>query len=137
MKWRSANIKELKGLETQATPRRLEGLAPQRGAGAARGVRGRAGAAEGAVQHLRWLGWSYRGFLKQEYPQSSSIFIGFFTINHPFWGTPIYGNPHILISKICCGMVFARFYGDMEKKKTKRNHNIIYIYDIHSYVFSL
>ena len=26
----------------------------------------------------------------------SSILIGFSTINHPFWGTPIFGNTHIL-----------------------------------------
>ena len=26
----------------------------------------------------------------------SSIFVDFSRINHPFWGTPIYGNPHIL-----------------------------------------
>jgi hypothetical protein len=25
----------------------------------------------------------------------SSILIGFFITNHPFWGTPIYGNPHM------------------------------------------
>ena len=27
-------------------------------------------------------------------PKSSS-FIGFSTVNHPFWGTPIYGNHHL------------------------------------------
>ena len=26
----------------------------------------------------------------------SSILIGFSIINHPFWGTSIFGNPHIL-----------------------------------------
>ena len=25
----------------------------------------------------------------------SSIFIGFSIINHPFWGTPIFGNTHV------------------------------------------
>ena len=25
----------------------------------------------------------------------SSISIGFSIINHPFWGTPIFGNPHL------------------------------------------
>ena len=24
-----------------------------------------------------------------------SILVEFYTINHPFWGTPIYGSPHI------------------------------------------
>ena len=28
-------------------------------------------------------------------PKSSTL-IGFSLINHPFWGTPIYGNPHVL-----------------------------------------
>ena len=26
----------------------------------------------------------------------SSILVGFSIINHPFWGTPIFGNPHML-----------------------------------------
>ena len=29
-------------------------------------------------------------------PPKSSILIGFSLINHPFWGTPIFGNTHIL-----------------------------------------
>ena len=28
-------------------------------------------------------------------PPKSSIFIWFSIINHPFWGTPIFGNTHI------------------------------------------
>ena len=27
----------------------------------------------------------------------SSILIGFSSINHPFWGTPIVGNTHVLL----------------------------------------
>ena len=27
----------------------------------------------------------------------SSILIGFSIINHPFWGTPIFGNTHMLV----------------------------------------
>ena len=30
----------------------------------------------------------------------SSILIGFSIINHPFWGTPIFGNTHILMGFI-------------------------------------
>ena len=30
-------------------------------------------------------------------PKSSTL-IGFSLINHPFWGTPIYGNPHLMAS---------------------------------------
>ena len=29
----------------------------------------------------------------------SSILIGFSIINHPFWGTPIFGNTHVILSK--------------------------------------
>ena len=35
-------------------------------------------------------------FPKIVVPPKSSIFIGFSIINHPFWGTPILGNTHIL-----------------------------------------
>ncbi len=30
---------------------------------------------------------------------NSSILIGFSIINHPFWGTPIFGNTHIQIPR--------------------------------------
>jgi len=30
------------------------------------------------------------------FPPKSSILIGFSIINHPFWGTPIFGNTRIL-----------------------------------------
>ena len=50
--------------------------------------------------------------LWEEHPQScgcfqnrgtpkSSILIGFSIINHPFWGTPIFGNTHIW-KNLCC-----------------------------------
>ena len=42
----------------------------------------------------------YGCFQKLGYHPKSSILIGFGTIiNHPFWGTTIFGNTHILISK--------------------------------------
>ena len=31
----------------------------------------------------------------------SSILIGFSIINHPFWGTPIFGNTHIIYTNRC------------------------------------
>ena len=34
------------------------------------------------------------------FPPKSSILIGFSIINHPFWGTPILGNTHIMASKL-------------------------------------
>ena len=38
---------------------------------------------------------SYGGFLKQGYPQIIHFQMVFSLINHPFWGAPISGNPHI------------------------------------------
>ena len=32
----------------------------------------------------------------------SSILIGFSIINHPFWGTTILGNSHIVLQRISC-----------------------------------
>ena len=37
------------------------------------------------------------GVSKNNGTPKSSILIGFFIINHPFWGTPIFGNTHIYI----------------------------------------
>ena len=43
--------------------------------------------------------WAYMDVSKNRvfYPKSS-ILIGFFIINHPFWGTPIFGNTHIYMT---------------------------------------
>ncbi len=40
------------------------------------------------------------GVSKNSGTPKSSILIGFSIINHPFWGTPIFGNIHIVISHI-------------------------------------
>ena len=37
----------------------------------------------------------YMGVSKNRGTPKSSILIGFFIINHPFWGTIIFGNTHI------------------------------------------
>ena len=37
-------------------------------------------------------GQSYMGVSKNRGTPKSSILIGFFIINHPFWGTPIFGT---------------------------------------------
>ena len=43
------------------------------------------------------------GVSKNRGTPKSSILIGFSIINHPFWGTPIFGNSHIyIIIYICC-----------------------------------
>ena len=38
---------------------------------------------------------SYMGVSENGGTPKSSILIGFSIINHPFWGTPIFGNIHI------------------------------------------
>ena len=38
----------------------------------------------------------YVGVSKNRGTPKSSILIGFSIINHPFWGTPIFGNTHAL-----------------------------------------
>ena len=40
------------------------------------------------------------GFPENRGTPKSSILIGFSSINHPFWGTPIFGNTHISVSSI-------------------------------------
>ena len=37
----------------------------------------------------------YLGVSKNRCTPKSSILIGFSIINHPFWGTPIFGNIHL------------------------------------------
>ena len=39
------------------------------------------------------------GVSKNNGTPKSSILIGFSIINHPFWGTPIFGNIHIIFAK--------------------------------------
>ena len=39
----------------------------------------------------------YMGVSKNRGTPKSSMLIGFSIINHPFWGTPIFGNTHIYI----------------------------------------
>ena len=39
----------------------------------------------------------YMGVSKSGGTPKSSILIGFSILNHPFWGTPIFGNTHIAI----------------------------------------
>ena len=42
--------------------------------------------------------WDDMGVSKNRGTPKSSILIGLSIINHPFWGTPIFGNTHILES---------------------------------------
>ena len=47
-----------------------------------------------------FVGWLVRGLYDytsqyMEVSWKSSILVGFSLVNHPFWGTPIYGHPHI------------------------------------------
>ena len=44
----------------------------------------------------------YMGVSKNSGTTKSSILIGFSLINHPFWGTPIFGNTHICVCVCVC-----------------------------------
>jgi len=53
---------------------------------------------------MGWMGciWIYMVEVYMDVSENSdtpksSILIGFSIINHPFWGTPIFGNTHIYI----------------------------------------
>ena len=60
----------------------------------------------------------------------SSILIGFSIINHPFWGTPIFGNTHIWhdtgfaslpgSGRAADGAARATFGGDSRRGKLSR-----------------
>ena len=44
----------------------------------------------------RFESGGHMGVSKNSATPKSSILIGFSIINHPFWGTPIFANTHIL-----------------------------------------
>ena len=46
----------------------------------------------------KWMGsiWMFPKIVG--FPPKSSILIGFSIINHPFWGTPIFGNTHLYLA---------------------------------------
>ena len=44
---------------------------------------------------IRVLSWSIWVFPRIGVPPDHPILIGFSIINHPFWGTPIFGNTHM------------------------------------------
>ena len=50
----------------------------------------------GILNHQQYLGVS-----KNRGTPKSSILIGFSIINHPFWGTPIFGNTHLSVESTC------------------------------------
>ena len=43
-----------------------------------------------------FVGFCYVGVSKNNGTPKSSILTGFSIINHPFWGTPIFGNIHVV-----------------------------------------
>ena len=47
--------------------------------------------------HHHRMGCVYMDVSENSGTPKSSISIGFSIINHPFWGTPIFGNTHICI----------------------------------------
>ena len=57
---------------------------------------GSMGNGAGAAALLRWLALGHMGVSKYRGTPKSSILIGFSIINHRFWGTPIFGNTHMV-----------------------------------------
>ena len=51
------------------------------------------------AKFLNLLGFDL-GISKNRGSPKSSILIGFSIINHPFWGTPIFGNTHLLLKRL-------------------------------------
>ncbi len=49
----------------------------------------------------------HMGVSKNRGTPKSSILIGFSIINHPFWGTPIFGNTHISAQIMIVRIFFA------------------------------
>ena len=52
----------------------------------------------------------HMGVSKNNGTLKSSILIGFSVINHPFWGTPIFGNTHILNFPHWCLVFFVSLW---------------------------
>ena len=53
----------------------------------------------------------------------SSILIGCSIINHPFWGTPIFGNTHIFILKEqVCFQVVPKTLAKTTEEKLRSDH---------------
>ena len=50
---------------------------------------------------MSWFIWFYMDVSENSGTPKSSISIGFSIINHSFWGTPIFGNPHLVLYHIC------------------------------------
>ncbi len=46
------------------------------------------------IQYIQSSKIQYTGVSKNRGTPKSSILIGFSIINHPFWGSPIFGNTH-------------------------------------------
>ena len=57
--------------------------------------------------HTQDISSKNMGVSKNRNTPKSSILVGFSIINHPFWGTSIFGNTHILLQKWQLG-IFGR-----------------------------
>ena len=49
-------------------------------------------------KHHGYLVYEYMGVSKNRGTPKSSILMRFSIINHPFWGTPIFGNIHMYMA---------------------------------------
>ena len=62
----------------------------------------------GVYVYIYIHGWGFHGVSTNGVTPKSSILIGFSLIKHPFWGTPIYGNPHKMITTVEVWLDLAR-----------------------------
>ena len=70
------------------------------------------------LQKIRKKSWGIWMFPKiVGFPPKSSILIGFSTINHPFWDTPIFGSTHIVKFYLLPDLSTIQFLAFLE-----RNH---------------
>ena len=53
--------------------------------------------------------------------RKSSNLIGFSNINHPFWGTPIFGNTHIFLLNIFF-LSFSLHHLDMDGRQNSKGN---------------
>ena len=71
------------------------------------------------TKHSIWM------FPKNSGTPKSSILIGFSILNHPFWGTPIFGNTHIGKSWVpCCRLNFSELHISQPHQTRRGSANV-------------
>ena len=61
-----------------------------------------------------FFGWFYMGVSENSGTPKSSILIGFSIMNHPFWGTPIFGNIHFSQKRWVLSLLTCRWWSRVD-----------------------